>query len=55
MKTDITLARQAIRAYPRTEYTDREAVRHLRRCYIKARMMLGDRWLLANQVPRKNG
>lgn len=49
------IARQAIKAYPRTEYTDRDNVRHLRRCYIKARMMLGNRWILADKVPRKDG
>ena len=45
--------RHAARAYPQREYTDRGAVRHLRRGYIRARLILGDRWVLAQRAGRK--
>lgn len=50
--TSMKLARDAIRAYPRTDYSARSAVNHLRRQYIKARQALGDRWILAKKVAR---
>lgn len=49
----IALARQAVRLYPRTEYTDRRAVNVLRRGWIRQIQYLGDKWLLARSVPRK--
>ncbi len=49
-----TLARRAIRLYPRTAYTDRRAVNTLRRGWIAKIEYLGDRWLLAVPVPRKS-
>lgn len=47
------LARQAVRLYPRTSYTDRKAVNTLRRGWIRQIQYLGDKWLLARPVPRK--
>lgn len=49
----MNLARQAVRAWPRHELATRQQVNALRRGYIKARVILGDRWLLAVNVPRK--
>lgn len=48
-----SLARQAVRLYPRTHYTDRKAVNTLRRGWIRQIQYLGDKWLLASSVPRK--
>lgn len=48
-----SLARQAVRLYPRTPYTDRRAVNVLRRGWIKQIVYLGDKWLLAQSIPRK--
>jgi hypothetical protein len=48
-----SLARQAVRLYPRTGYTDRKAVNVLRRGWIEKIQYLGDKWLLAQSVPRK--
>lgn len=49
------LARQAVRLYPRTDYTDRRAVNTLRRGWIEKIQYLGPKWLLhsANQIQRK--
>jgi hypothetical protein len=47
------LARQAVRAWPRHDLATRQQINTLRRGYIKAREVLGDRWLLAVPVPRK--
>ncbi len=47
------LVRQAVRLYPRTSYTDRRAVNTLRRGWIRQIQYLGDKWLLAKPVPRK--
>jgi hypothetical protein len=47
------LARQAIRLYPRTAYTDRRAVNTLRRGWIRQIVYLGDKWLLAVPIQRK--
>lgn len=48
-----TLARQAVRLYPHTSYTDRRAVNTLRRGWIRQIQYLGDKWLLAKPVPRR--
>ena len=47
------LARQAVRLYPRTSYTDRKAVNTLRRGWIRQIQYLGDKWLLAKPIPRR--
>lgn len=47
------IARQAVRAWPRHELANQQQIVALRRGYIKARLILGDRWLLAVPVPRK--
>lgn len=47
------LARQAVRLYPRTQYTDRRAVNTLRRGWIRQIQYLGDKWLLAKPIPRR--
>lgn len=49
----IALARQAIRLYPRTCFASRHAVNVLRRGWIRQIQYLGDKWLLAASVPRK--
>jgi hypothetical protein len=49
----IALARQAVRLYPRTAYTDRRAVNTLRRGWIRQIVYLGDKWLLAVPIQRK--
>lgn len=51
----LSLARRAVRLYPRTLYTDRRAVNVLRRGWIAQIQYLGPRWLLhpENQVQRK--
>jgi hypothetical protein len=49
---DMQLARAAVRAYPRTDWSDRRAVNAHRRRYIAARLSLGERWLLAKRVAR---
>ena len=38
----IALARQAVRLYPRTDYTDRKSVNTLRRGWIEKIQYLGD-------------
>lgn len=47
------LVRQAVRLYPRTQYTDRRAVNVLRRGWIRQIQYLGDKWLLAKPIPRR--
>jgi hypothetical protein len=49
----IALARQAVRLYPRTPYTERRAVNTLRRGWIRQITYLGDKWLLAKPLKRK--
>lgn len=49
----LTLARQAIRIYPRNQYTTRQAVNALRRGWIKQIQLLGDKWILAKSIQRK--
>lgn len=49
---DMQLARAAVRAYPRADWSDRQALNAHRRRYIAARLTLGDRWLLAKKVAR---
>ena len=51
--TTPTLARQAVRLYPHTAYTDRRTVNHLRRGWMRQIRYLGDKWLLAMPVKRK--
>ncbi len=48
-----SVARQAVRAWPRHDLATRQQINALRRGYIKAREILGDRWLLAVPVPKK--
>jgi hypothetical protein len=47
------LARDAVRAWPRHPLATRQQINVIRRGYIKARVTLGDRWLLAVPVQRK--
>lgn len=51
--TTLSLARQAIRIYPRHQFADRKAVNVLRRGWIRQIIFLGDKWLLAKSVERK--
>lgn len=48
-----SLARQAVRAWPRHPLATRQQINALRRGYIRARIILGDRWLLAVPVSKK--
>lgn len=50
---NIPLARAAIRAFPRTPWSNRRALNAHRRSYIAALKWLGDRWLLAKPVQRR--
>ena len=47
------LVRQAVRLYPRTQYTDRRAVNVLRRGWIRQIQYLGDKWLLAKNIKKR--
>lgn len=49
-----SLARQAVRLYPRTDYTDRKTVNTLRRGWIRQILYLGDKWLLATSIPKRD-
>jgi len=50
----ITIARQAIRAWPRHSLATKQQTRALQRGYIKGRITLGDRWLLSVPVQKKS-
>lgn len=47
------LARKSVQLYPHKDYTDRRAVNTLRRGWISKIQYLGDKWLLAKSVPRR--
>ena len=47
------LARKSVQLYPHKDYTDRRAVNTLRRGWISKIIYLGDKWLLAKSVPRR--
>ena len=49
----MNLAREAVKAWPRHPLATRQQTNALRRGYIKARVWLGDKWLLAVPVKRK--
>lgn len=49
----LPLRHHARRAYPEREYLDPRAVRHLQHGYVRARLILGDHWILARRVGRK--
>lgn len=49
----VNLRHHARRAYPQRDYLDPAAVKHLQHGYVRARLILGDRWILARQVGRK--
>lgn len=44
------LMTSARRLFPDAPYLDPEAVRHLRRGYVRARLRLGGNWVLAQGV-----
>lgn len=48
-----SLARKAVRLYPRTEYTERRTVNNLRRNWIRQIQYLGDKWILATQIQKR--
>lgn len=48
-----TLARQAIRAWPQHELATKRQIKVLRTGYIKARRILGDKYLLAVPIAKK--
>lgn len=50
----MSLARRAIRLYPRTDYNNRKTVNHLRREWIRSVRQLGDKWIIAtaNRIQR---
>jgi hypothetical protein len=49
----MNLARQSVKAWPRHPLATRQQTNALRRGYIKARVWLGDKWLLAVPVKRR--
>lgn len=49
----MSLARAAIKAWPRHELATRQQINALRRGYIRAREILGSKYLLSTPVPRK--
>ena len=49
-----SLARQAIRLYPHSEVSERRAVNHLRRGWIRQILYLGDKWILAKSIPKRS-
>ena len=49
----IPLAREAVKAWPRHDLATKQQTRALRRGYIKARLWLGDKWLLAKPIERR--
>ena len=53
--TTYSLARQAVRLYPRSTYTDRKAVNTLRAGWVSKIKYLGDRWLLhpSNSIQKR--
>lgn len=51
--TAYSVARQAVKAWPRHDLATKEQIRALRAGYIKSRGWLGDRWLLAVPVQRR--
>jgi hypothetical protein len=50
----MTLARKAVKLFPRTDYNTRRSVNHLRRGWIRQIQYLGDKWLLAKSIQRKD-
>lgn len=53
--TPLAIARDAVRAWPRTPWSSRATTNALRRGYIRASLQLGDRYLFAREqfVTRK--
>ena len=49
----MTLARAAVKAWPRHPLATRQQTAALRRGYIKARTWLGDKYLLAKPIERR--
>lgn len=43
---------QSRRVYPDANYLDPETVRHNRRAWVRARLRLGDRWILAQRAEK---
>ena len=50
----LTLARKAVKLYPHNFHTPRKAVNNLRRGWIKQIQSLGDKWILAKSIQRKD-
>lgn len=50
----MNLLREAIKAWPRHELASKQQLKTLRVGYIKARQILGDRYLLAVPVQKKD-
>jgi len=50
----MNLLREAIKAWPRHELATKQQLKTLRVGYIKARQILGDRYLLAVPVQKKD-
>ena len=50
----MNLAREAIKAWPRHDLANKQQLNALRRGYIKAREWLGDKYLLAKPMPKKD-
>lgn len=55
--THMQMIKQAVRLFPRTDYTDAQAVRHARREWINSVILLrcrpeGSRWILDQPIAR---
>ncbi len=49
----MNLLRASIKAWPRHELASKQQTKTLRLGYIKARGWLGNKWLLAKPIPKK--
>ena len=54
MKLKPTLAREAVKAWPRHDLATKQQTKTLRKGYIKARLWLGDKYLLAKPIERRS-
>lgn len=55
MEYKMQLARQSVKMFPRTPYTDRKSVNTLRRGWMRQIEYLGEKWIMhpSNQVKSK--
>lgn len=53
-RIDMKLVKKSIKVYPHTNYNNRKVVNSLRRRWIKQMQYLGDKWILAKSIQRKD-